>query len=137
VRPGLSLTFCGLLGLGACLVPVGCRPAAAPAASASNVSLDWRIFPDPPVAGPVRVSLVMVDGATGRPLRGAAVRLEGNMSHAGMRPVFGTAREVAPGTYEAPLELTMGGDWFLLIDAKLPEGGTLRRQVDLPGVRPR
>jgi hypothetical protein len=79
----------------------------------------------------------MVDGATGRPLRGAAVRLEGNMSHAGMRPVFGTAREVAPGTYEAPLELTMGGDWFLLIDAKLPEGGTLRRQVDLPGVRPR
>jgi hypothetical protein len=137
VRLGLSLTFCGLFGLGACLAAVGCAPAAAPAAATRNVSLDWRIFPDPPVAGPVRVSLVLVDGATGHPVRGAAVRLEGNMSHAGMRPVFGAAREVSPGTYEAPLELTMGGDWFLLIDATLPEGGTVRRQLDLPGVRPR
>jgi hypothetical protein len=65
------------------------------------------------------------------------MRLEGNMSHPGMRPVFGTAREVAPGTYEAPLELPMGGDWFLLVDATLPDGGTLHRQVDLPGVRTR
>jgi sensor domain CHASE-containing protein len=54
-----------------------------------------------------------------------------------MRPVFASAREVSPGTYEAPLELTMGGDWFLLVDARLPDGGTLHRQVDLPGVRSR
>jgi hypothetical protein len=134
VRNAVSLLFCGLA---ACLVSGGCAPAAAPAASAPNVSLDWRVFPDPPVAGPVRVSLVMVDGSTGRPLRGAAVRLEGNMSHPGMQPVFAAAREVSPGTYEAPLELTMGGDWFLLIDAKLPEGGALHRQLDLPGVRSR
>jgi hypothetical protein len=141
MRRGLSLTFCGLAGLAACLALPGCAPGpldgAAPAASASNVSLDLRIFPDPPVAGPVRVSLVLADGATGRPVQGAAVRLEGNMSHAGMRPVFAAAREVAPGTYEAPLELTMGGDWFLLVDATLPDGGTLHRQLDLPGVRPR
>jgi hypothetical protein len=44
---------------------------------------------------------------------------------------------VSPGTYEAPLELTMGGDWFLLIDATLPDGGSFHRQMDLPGVRPR
>ena len=137
MRRGLSLTFCGLLGLAACLATAGCGPASAPTDSAPNVSLDWRIFPDPPTVGPARVSLVMVDGATGKPVRGAAVRIEGNMSHAGMKPVFGTAREVAPGTYEAPLELTMGGDWFLLLDATLPEGGTLRRQLDLPGVRSR
>lgn len=141
MRLGLSLTFCGLAGLAVCLVAAGCAPGpvdgAGPGASAPNVSFDWRISPDPPVAGPVLVSLVMVDGATGQPVKGAAVRVEGNMSHAGMRPVFGTAREVAPGTYETPLELTMGGDWFLLVDATLPEGGTVRRQLDLPGVRSR
>lgn len=141
MRLGLSLTFCGLAGLAACLVLVGCAPSpvdgAAPAASAPDIVFDLRTFPDPPVAGPVRVSLVLADGATGRPVRGAAVQLEGNMSHAGMRPVFGTAREVSPGTYEAPLELTMGGDWFLLIEATLREGGTVHHQVDLPGVRSR
>ena len=134
MRNAISLLFCGLA---ACLIWGGCAPAAAPAASTSNVALDWRIFPDPPVAGPARVSLVLVDSATGRPVRGAAVQLEGNMSHPGMKPVFAAAREVSPGTYEAPLELTMGGDWLLLVDAKLPEGGSLRRQLDLPGVRSR
>ena len=137
MRPGLSLTFCGLLGLAGGLSIGGCGPADAPAASVSNVSLDWRVFPDPPAAGPARIVLVLTDGSNGRPVRGAAVEIEGNMSHAGMRPVFASAREVAPGTYEAPLELTMGGDWFLLIDAKLADGGTFNRQVDLPGVRPR
>ena len=134
MRNAISLLLCGLA---ACLAWGGCAPAAAPASSSSNVSLDWRVFPDPPVAGPVRVSLVLVDSTTGRPVKGAAVRLEGNMSHPGMQPVLASAREVSPGTYEAPLELTMGGDWFLLIDAKLPEGGALHRQLDLPGVRSR
>jgi len=135
VRIGGSLVVQGFLGAAACLVLMGCQPAAAPAASAPNVDLDWKIAPDPPAAGPVRFSLTLTDKATGRPLPGAAVRLEGNMSHPGMRPVFGAAREVSPGTYEAPLDLTMGGDWFFLVDARLPGGGTLHRQVDVPGVR--
>jgi len=137
VRNAVSLLLCGFVGLTVCLAAAGCAPTAAPAAAGPSISLDWRVFPDPPAAGPVRVSLVLVDGATGRPVQGAAVKLEGTMSHPGMQPVFGTAREVSPGNYEAPLELTMGGDWFLLIDAKLPDGGSLHRQVDLPGVRSR
>lgn len=133
MRIGISLLICGL-GLSACLAAAGCRP---PAASAPQIRLDWRVTPDPPSAGPVRISLTLTDEATGRPVPGAEVRLEGNMSHPGMRPVFGTAREVSPGTYEAHLELTMGGDWFLLVDATLPDGGTLHRQIGLPGVRTR
>jgi hypothetical protein len=131
--------FLGLLGLAACLL-AGCQPAATsgktPAGAPPDVALGWSVAPDPPAAGPVRLTLTLT-GAGRRPVAGAAVRLEANMSHPGMRPVFGTAREVAPGRYEAPLDLTMGGDWFFLIDATLPGGGTLRRQVDLPGVRPR
>jgi hypothetical protein len=135
VRIGSSLVVRGFFGIAACLALGGCQPAAAPAASAPHVDLNWKIAPDPPAAGPVRFSLTLTDKATGQPLPGAAVRLEGNMSHPGMQPVFGDAREMSPGVYEAPLELTMGGDWFFLVDARLPDGGTLQRQVDLPGVR--
>jgi hypothetical protein len=51
-----------------------------------------------------------------------------------MVPVFGDAQETKPGRYEAPLELTMGGDWVLTITAQLAGGEKLRRQVDLPAV---
>jgi hypothetical protein len=54
-----------------------------------------------------------------------------------MQPVSASARETAPGRYEARLQLTMAGDWFVLVEARLSDGRTLRRQVDLPGVRPR
>jgi hypothetical protein len=127
----------GLAGCLALVALVRCQPASAPAAPSPEIELDWSITPNPPAAGPVRLSLTLTDVAKRQPVQGAAVRLEGNMSHPGMQPVFGEAREVAPGTYEASLDLTMGGDWFFLVEARLSGGGTLRRQVDLPGVRSR
>lgn len=118
--------------LAACLVlGAGCQP---PAQTSPEITLDWSVRPDPPLVGPATVSLTLTDAKTGQPVRGAEVRLEGNMSHAGMKPVFGAAREVEPGRYEAPIELTMGGDWFILIDATLRDGRTLQRQVDVRGV---
>jgi hypothetical protein len=54
-----------------------------------------------------------------------------------MKPVFGTAKEVRPGRYEAPLEFTMGGDWFILVNATFPDGRRLERKVDVRGVRTR
>ena len=121
--------------LAACLVlGAGCQP---PAQTSPEITLDWSVRPDPPLVGPAMVSLTLADAKTGQPVRGAELRLEGNMSHPGMKPVFGTAREVGPGRYEAPIELTMGGDWFLLIDATLRDGRALQRQVDVRGVRSR
>lgn len=73
----------------------------------------------------------------GQPVENAEVRLEGNMSHPGMAPVFGDAREVAPGRYQAPLDLTMAGDWFILAQITLRDGRSLSRTSQLPGVRPR
>lgn len=125
-----------ILGLVACLIYAGCQRAD-PAPAPPGIDLAWTVAPDPPVAGPARVSITLTDSRTGEPVREAEVRLEGNMLHAGMKPVFGTAREVEPGRYEATIELTMGGDWFLLIEADLPDGRALGRQVELPGVRPR
>jgi hypothetical protein len=72
--------------------------------------------------------------AGGQPISGATVEIEGNMSHAGMAPVFAQAIEKEPGQYEAPLEFTMGGDWFILAKVTLPDGRHLERQINLPGV---
>jgi hypothetical protein len=111
---------------------MGCQP---PAQSTSGIKLEWSVKPDPPRVGPATVSLSLADEKTGRAVEGAELRLEGNMSHPGMKPVFGAAGEVAPGRYEAPLEFTMGGDWFILVDATLRDGRKLQKQVDVPGVR--
>ena len=100
-------------------------------------SVRWTLTPDPPRVGPATFSLTLTDSTTGRPASGARVQLEGNMTHPGMQPVFSAAREIAPGRYEAPLALSMGGDWFVLIDATFPDGRRLHRQVSVPGVRER
>ena len=109
----------------------GCRPAGEPK---EDIALEWTVAPSPPVIGTATVSLELKE-TTGQPVEGAEVRLEGNMTHPGMTPVFATAREVGPGRYQAPLELSMGGDWIVLVDARLRDGRTLQRELPLPGVR--
>ena len=56
------------------------------------------------------------------------------MNHAGMVPVFADAVEIAPGRYRADLEFTMSGDWFILVRADLPDGRSMERKIDVPGV---
>jgi YtkA-like protein len=125
------LCLAAIGGIGS-LAGLGCRP---PAAAAPEIALAWVVAPDPPAVGAARLSLTLSETATGRPVEGARVRLAANMTHPGMKPVLATAREVRPGRYEAPLALSMAGDWFLLVEARLRDGRTLDRQVDLPGVR--
>jgi hypothetical protein len=98
-----------------------------------EIEIDMAVSPDPPEVGPATITLTFSD-AQGQPVEGAQVELEGNMSHAGMAPVLTEAVEVAPGQYQAPLEFTMGGDWFILVKAALPDGRSLERQINLPGI---
>lgn len=63
----------------------------------------------------------------GAPVTGALVQVEGNMTHAGMEPLFVDAAEVAPGEYEAALAWTMGGEWFLRVRATLPNGSVVEQ----------
>src|SRR5262245_26654840 len=83
-----------------------------------DVKVDLTLTPKPLTVGPAKATVKLSD-KEGKPLRGATLKLEGNMNHAGMKPVFADARETGPGEYEATLELTMGGDWFVLITGKL------------------
>jgi hypothetical protein len=122
------------LGLALCLLLAACQPRRA---DDLPIALRWSVVPDPAAVGRVEFTFGLTDSTSGAPVRGAQVRLEGNMSHPGMRPVLGTAQEIGPGRYRAQLDLDMAGDWFLVVDATLADGRRLRRQVDLPGVRAR
>lgn len=121
-----------LLGLCLGATLAGCRVAAE---AQTGILVAHEITPQPPAVGPATVVFKVTDEA-GRALTGAKTKVEGNMSHAGMAPVFAEAGEVAPGRYEARLEFTMGGDWLLLVDLDLPDGRRLQRQVEVKGVRP-
>jgi hypothetical protein len=87
------------------------------------------------VGRPATVSLKVIDFLTSKPVSGARIQLEGNMTHAGMTPVFAEAKEAEPGRYHATLEFTMAGDWVVLVHAALPDGRKIERQFDVKGVR--
>lgn len=99
-----------------------------------NIKLECKVTPEPPHVGQAVVT-VELSKPDGKPLTGAKVQVEGNMNHAGMKPVFANAREVHPGEYEARLEFTMRGDWFVLLNVTLPDGHTATRKVNVPGVK--
>lgn len=98
-----------------------------------DIGVELAISPEPPQIGPAALTVTLSD-ASGQPIEGAQVKLEGNMNHAGMVPVFARAAEVAPGRYQANLEFTMGGDWFILVQADLSDGRSMERAIDVPGV---
>ena len=116
----------------AALLAAACQ---APAGPAPSVVVEHEISPQPPRVGPAVFSLRLTDAASSKPLSGARVRLEGNMTHAGMTPVFAEAKELEPGRYRATLEFTMGGDWVVTVRAALPDGREVERQFDVKGVR--
>jgi hypothetical protein len=124
------LTFLGLAFF-ANLFQIGCQERGE---GLPEIVFEHKITPDPPRTGLATITLKLADPA-GKPINGARISLEGNMSHAGMRPVFSEAREVESGSYEAPLEFTMRGDWIILIHLTLPDGRKLQRQISVKGVQ--
>ena len=118
------------LGILAVFALAGCR---GDSGGVEDVVVQVEVTPDPPFIGPAVVVVTLSD-LEGQAISGATVSLEGNMNHAGMVPVLADAAEVGPGRYEAALEFTMGGDWFILAQVTLPDGRSFEHQVDVPGV---
>lgn len=102
--------------------------------SSSFVTIEHQITPQPVRVGLATLTLRLADGSR-QPVTGASITLEGNMSHAGMSPVFAQAKETEQGRYQAILDLTMAGDWSILIHVTLADGQKLERQLDVKGVR--
>lgn len=114
------------------LLLVGCSR---PADTSASVAIEHEISPEPARIGPATVTFKLAD-ATGKPIAGAHVAIEADMTHAGMSPVLAEAKETEPGRYQAHLEFPMAGDWVILLHVTLPGGKKLERQIDVRGVRP-
>ena len=116
----------------ACAVTGACRRPAA----ADTITVEWSLAPTPPVVGGSTLTLRVLDAAR-RPVRGAALKVEGHMSHPGMSPVLASVAERGDGLYEAELQFTMRGDWILLVSGSLSSGAAVRHRIDVPNVQPR
>ena len=97
--------------------------------------IEHAISPEPPRVGPATVTLKLADTGT-KPVSGARITLEADMSHAGMAPMFEVASEINPGQYQAHVSFGMAGDWVILLHVRLPGGKTLERQFDVASVHP-
>jgi YtkA-like len=95
---------------------------------ASAISVETKFAPDPARVGREAVTVTLRD-KDARAMTGAQIAVEGNMSHPGMAPVFGDARETEPGRYEASLDLSMRGSWVVLLHVRLADGEKIERQI--------
>jgi len=116
----------------ATLLLAGCHTVASPD---SGVTVACTITPQPPRVGSATVTVSLLD-RTAKPVTGAQIKLEADMSHPGMAPAFANAGETAPGRYVGHLQLTMAGDWVILVQGTLANGQRVDRQVDVKGVLP-
>lgn len=110
----------------------GCRHESA---STLNLSISYEVSPLPARVGDVTITIKMKDGSQ-QPVAGARIKLEGNMSHAGMAPVLAEAKEIGPGQYRANMNLPMAGDWQVLVHLTLPDDRELDQQFEIKEVAP-
>lgn len=124
--PHLAVLLCGLN-----LIGCGNREASSPGIDA-KVSIQFE--PNPPIVGKNNLEVTLTD-PSGKSIQLGMIKVEGNMNHAGMKPVFAELMENDPGKYAGSIELTMGGDWFLLLSSEPSPEGQLNAKVDVPGVK--
>ena len=110
----------------------GCRQQSA---SKPNLTVSYEVSPLPARVGDVTITIRMTD-ASEKPIAGARIKLEGNMSHAGMAPVFAEAKEIGPGRYQTSMKLTMAGDWQVLVHLTMPDGSEVEQQFGIKEVAP-
>jgi hypothetical protein len=103
---------------------------------ADTITVSWTLDPSPPVVGSSFVARLTLRDSAQKPVTGARLRLEGMMSHPGMAPVTVALVERGNGQYDAPLQFTMAGDWILLVTGELRDGGQVKKQIEIAGVRP-
>jgi hypothetical protein len=103
---------------------------------ARGVTFESSLSPRRAIVGrPALLELRVLD-AGGRPVLGAQLRIEAQMSHPGMAPFLATATERGNGVYEAPLQFSMAGDWIVLVTGSLSNGDKVEYRVEVPAVQP-
>lgn len=101
----------------------------------ADLTFSYEVSPLPARVGDVTITINLKSGSN-EPVAGARIKLEGNMSHAGMAPVFAEAKEIGPGQYRTNMNLSMAGDWHVLVHVILPDGRELDQQFEIKEVAP-
>lgn len=122
-------TFFALLLL-TLLIPLAACARQSQQPAAGDVGMTLAVRPDPPTVGDASLEITLTDGE-GNPIDDARLNVKGDMSHAGMEPVLAEVEGGAGGVYQVPFRWTMGGDWFVTVDAVLADGTTVSRRFDL------
>ena len=117
-----------------CALATACgKSGAAPASG--TIDVQWHLEPNPPATGEqARLRISLRDGEK-QPIRGAKLQIESNMSHPGMAPLISPIAERGDGEYEGPVQLTMSGDWVVVVSGTLPDGRPITRSLDVKNVQ--
>jgi hypothetical protein len=129
-RSGWAVCFIRLLVTLVFLAGCGRVGRAAPPTRDDRYAVTLATEPAQPALGRSVVVVTLKDTA-GKPIDGAQLSVEGNMSHAGMVPVTGHTQNSLDGVYRVPLEFTMAGDWYLDIVFTLSDGQTVVRRLPM------
>jgi len=101
-----------------------------PTAAQDGYTMTMFAQPSTPVVGDGTLVVTLRDPA-GNPVSGARLQVEGNMSHAGMKPSFGKVTGEDAGRYTVAIPWTMGGDWYVDIKATLADGRVIARRFPI------
>jgi hypothetical protein len=131
-----SLSRCVLVSLCLVVFLVGCRQSQqTPQADPESVIISVEAVPQTPVVGEAELQIKLSDQA-GQPIAGAKVDVRGDMTHAGMEPVFASADSGTDGIYTVPFEWTMAGDWIVSVTVTQPNQGLITKTFDFSVANP-
>lgn len=121
-----------VIGLVLLMTLAGCRESAQAPTATPEASITVELIPMEPVRVGATVLTVRLTGANNLPVTDAMrVAARGDMTHAGMQPVFGVAEEASNGEYRIAFEWTMAGDWIITVDVTMSDETTLTREFDV------
>ena len=101
----------------------------------AELKFSHEVSPQPPHVGPVTLT-VRINDLSGAAITGAQVTMQGNMTHAGMVPVFADATETQPGRYQSTMKLSMAGDWKVTVHVTWSTNHKADYEFDVNGVEP-
>jgi hypothetical protein len=106
------------------------QQAATETASGASVQIEMVTEPDPIQTG-AGTLLITARGPDGTPADVVRIDVRGDMNHAGMQPVFGSAESAVEGVFRVPFNWSMAGDWILEVTAALRDGSTASQRFDV------
>lgn len=115
------------------LLTAACRQSqqqsATQTAGGAIVQIEMTTEPSPPQTGEGTL-LITVRDLDGTPADVTRVEVRGDMNHAGMQPVFGSADAATDSVYRVPFNWSMGGDWFIDVTVMLADGTTASQRFE-------